>query len=207
MTIHYPTGSQSETSRFRVQTRQHIRWERRSLAAHSIKGADTEDSALHPAAHQQQESVCHSHMLSTYGGPASAGACSDKSLQRDRLNFFFFWSSAWLARVKDVVSGFSHQHLALIKLPSFILLRQRWGKGGEKASPSWIAELPSDSASVRCLHSSYSCTEAGASRPVRWLWERTRWCSPGLLPCAQCKQCCTELSQQASTQVISGNRN
>lgn len=104
---------------------------------HTLKGADNSKLCItSDCSPVGRDFVCHSHTPNTYGSPASAGLYFDKSLKQDRLNFFFFCSSDWLARVKDVVSGFEHQHLALIKLPSVTLCRQRWGKGGGKANPS-----------------------------------------------------------------------
>jgi hypothetical protein len=62
-------------------------------------------------------------MQSPYGYPASEKKeYFEKPLKQDR--FYFFKSSAWLARAKDMdrfYTGFYHLYLAHIKPPNVIL--------------------------------------------------------------------------------------
>lgn len=77
-----------------------------SRLLHTLKGTDSAARQASGCSPVARDFIFHSHIPSTYDCPGSVGLYFDKSLKQDRLNFFFFWSSDWLARVKDVVSGF-----------------------------------------------------------------------------------------------------
>lgn len=122
MTIHYPTGSPSETSSFRFQTEPPHQI-RPSFAAGCCifwRAQTQKLCILHPLfASSKRDFKFHSQMQSTYGCPASAGLYFEKSLKQDRIQFYK--SAAWPARAKDMIRfypGFQHQHLADSKPPN-----------------------------------------------------------------------------------------